>query len=222
MLTPFWRLTRVAAYTASLGVWLLHNLHFANMRLVTLIAAFGVPLTLAAQQPSMTGSAVPNGVARTFLSFGQPYGGWLLLAFDSIPASQYEFRPTPVQQSIGYIAQHLENANYELCSIFGAEKHSRVAKDALPDSVKAHWPKDTLIARVRASLQFCAVTIEKLSDAQLAEKMTFDTPSGPQTVLRARYLILLVTDLAEHYAQIAGYMRILGLVPPSALPPPPR
>jgi uncharacterized damage-inducible protein DinB len=30
---------------------------------------------------------------------------------------------------------------------------------------------------------------------------------------------LLITDLAEHYAQVASYMRQLGMVPPSALPP---
>ena len=140
------------------------------------------------------------------------------MAFDSIPASQYAFSPTPVQQSIGFIAQHLETANYGLCSIFGTDKHSMSAKDALPDTVKAHWPKDTLIARVRASLEFCATALRSLSDAQLSDKMTVSTPSGPQTVLRARYPILLVTDLAEHYAQLAGYMRILGPVPPSALP----
>ena len=197
-------------------------LSFANMRLATLIAAFCLPLALAAQQPAVNAGGAPNGVARTFFSFGQPYGGWLLLAFDSIPASQYAFSPTKVQQSIGHIAQHLEHANYGLCAIIGAEKHRESAKDSLPDSVKARWPKDTLIARVRASLEFCAATILKLSDAQLADTMTIETPSGPQTVLRARYLILLVTDLAEHYAQIAGYMRILGLVPPSALPPPRR
>lgn len=140
------------------------------------------------------------------------------MAFDSIPASQYGFRPTPVQQSIGFIAQHLETANYELCSTFGAEKHIKSAKDALPDTVKARWPKDTLTARVRRSLEFCAAQINRLSDAQLADTMTANTAVGPQTVLRARYLILLVTDLAEHYAQISGYMRILGMVPPSALP----
>jgi hypothetical protein len=86
----------------------------------------------------------------------------------------------------------------------------------LPDSVKAQWPKDTLIARVRASLEFCGAAIQRLSDAQLADTMMAATAAGPQKVLRARYPILLVTDLAEHYAQIAGYMRILGLVPPSA------
>jgi hypothetical protein len=30
----------------------------------------------------------------------------------------------------------------------------------------------------------------------------------------------LVTDLAEHYSQVSSYMRLMGLVPPSALPRP--
>lgn len=88
----------------------------------------------------------------------------------------------------GFIAQHLEDANYRLCSTFGAEKHVPSAKESLADTIKARWPKDTLIARARASLLFCAAAIEKLSDAQLADEFTVDTPTGPQTVLRARYL----------------------------------
>jgi uncharacterized damage-inducible protein DinB len=176
------------------------------------------PLFLSAQQAPRAAQSQPaNGVAQTFLSFGPPYGGWLLMAFDSIPASRYGFRPTPVQQSIGYIAQHLEDANYQLCSLFGEQKHVKSAKDSLADTIKAQWPKDSLIARVRASLMFCRDAIEKLTDAQLADELTVHTPSGPQTVLRARYPILLVTDLAEHYAQLASYMRIIGMVPPSAL-----
>ena len=191
-------------------------------RLITLLAAAGLPPTLGAQQLPPAGTGGPNGVARTFRSVGRPYGGRLHLAFDSIPASRYAFRPTPVQQSVGFIAQHLESANYELCSTFGRSKHITSAKDALPDTVKARWPKDTLIARLRGSLEFCATAVQRVSDAQLADTMTIDTPSGPQTVLRVRYLIQLVTDLAEHYAQVSGYMRMLGLVPPSALPSPRR
>ena len=131
-----------------------------------------------------------NGVARTFLNFGQPYGYWLLVAFDSIPASKYGFRPTPVQQSVGFIAQHLETANYGLCARIGGEQHAVSAKDSLPDSVKARWPKDTLIARLRASLEFCAAAIQRLSDAQLGDTITLNRPSGPVTVLRARYPML--------------------------------
>lgn len=189
------------------------------LRRLALIGFCCLPFTLSAQvvwrapDPSAT-----NGVARTFLSFGTPFGGWLLMALDSIPASQYGFRPTAAQQSIGQIAQHLEHANYGLCSTFGSDQHVMSAKDSLADSVKARWPKDTLVARVRASLLFCAAAVQKLTDAQLADQLTVDTPSGPQTVLRARYLMLLITDLAEHYSQLASYMRLLGLVPPSALP----
>ena len=197
----------------------------SSLMLTRILASVALccPLALSAQQlPPAAPTQAPSGVARTFLSFGPPYGGYLLMAFDSIPASQYGFRPTPVQQSIGFIAQHLEHANYGLCSQFGALKPVMSARDSLADTIKAQWPKDTLIARVRASLVFCRDAIERLSDAQLADEIIISTPSGPQTVLRVRYLILLVTDLAEHYSQLSSYMRLLGLVPPSALLRPTR
>jgi uncharacterized damage-inducible protein DinB len=187
-----------------------------------LVIALCVPLAVGAQQTAHTNSRESNGIARTFLSFGRPYGGWLLEAFDSIPASRYGFRPTPVQQSIGYIAQHLESANYGLCSQFGRQQHAMTARDSLPDTIKASWPKDTLITRIRASLEFCQQAIRQLTDSDLADSVEIATPNGPQPALRARYLMLLITDLAEHYSQLSGYMRLLGLVPPSALPPKPR
>lgn len=188
------------------------------MRRLALVTLLVVPFTLHAQGASPP--AAPNGVARTFLSFGTPFGGWIMLALDSIPEPAYAFRPTPAQQSIGFIAQHLEHANYALCSTFGTGAHAVTAKDSVADTLKARWPKDTLVARVRASLLFCRDEIMKLSDAQLADEMIDQTPEGPRTVRRARYLMLLITDLAEHYSQLASYMRLLGLVPPSARPRP--
>ena len=64
------------------------------------------------------------------------------------------------------------------------------------------------MARVEAALRFCDGTIEGL---------------GPlESPAVARFLIGLETDLAEHYSQVSAYMRLLGMVPPSALPPAPR
>jgi hypothetical protein len=40
-----------------------------------------------------------------------------------------------------------------------------------------------------------------------------------QSAALASNLLAFETDLAEHYSQIAVYMRLLGMVPPSALPP---
>lgn len=188
------------------------------------LLAFAVVLcaaSLSAQpRPASADQPASAGVAQTFRAFGRPYGSYLIAAFDSIPAAQYAFRPTPIQQSIGYIAQHLEDANYQLCSLFGDIRYVRTAKDSLADTVKARWPKDTLVARVRASLVFCGDAIGRLTDARLADTLQAGPSGATQPVLRVRYLILLVTDLAEHYAQLASYMRLLGLVPPTSLPPP--
>jgi hypothetical protein len=38
--------------------------------------------------------------------------------------------------------------------------------------------------------------------------------------VRARLAVVFVTDLVDHYSQIANYMRINGLVPPSSYPRP--
>ena len=166
-----------------------------------LAATLLVSTTTAAQSPRLPDT---TGVMPIFMRFADIYGGWLIAAFDSIPAARYGYSPTAVQRTVGNIAEHLETANYGLCERFGT-KHPRTAKDSLPESVKAQWPKDTLVARFAASLRFCDDAILRLGPL-----------NSPQT---ASTLIGFETDLAEHYSQLSVYMRILGLVPPSALPP---
>ena len=160
-----------------------------------------VPLML----PAVLAAQSPTAVAIQFARFADIFGGRLVAAFTAIPAAQYEYRPTPSQQTIGYIAQHLENANYGLCERLSDTKHVRTSKDSLADTIKARWPKDTLIARLDASLRFCGAAIERLG--------RLESPAVVSTLLGFE------TDLAEHYSQLAVYMRLLGLVPPSAIPP---
>ena len=185
------------------------------------IAALVFPIMLGGQQPRAEPS-VPNTITLSFKFFAARYGGWLATAFDSIPAGQYSYRPTPAQQSIGYIAQHLEGANYGLCERLGAMKHVTSARDSLPDAVKAAWPKDTLVARLRASLAFCDSALAQLTDANLDDPVPYGPSGSGITARPARSLLLFVTDLAEHYSQVATYMRLIGVIPPSALPPRPR
>jgi hypothetical protein len=164
---------------------------------------FPVPTALAAQTPATR--VPPDGVILSFARFADIFGSRLVAAFDSIPAARYDYRPTPAQQSIGYIAQHLEDANYGLCQRLGDLKHPRTAKDSLADTVKARWPKDTLVTRLKASLRFCDEVIERMP--------RLDSAAAASTLLGFE------TDLAEHYSQLSVYMRLLGMVPPSALPP---
>jgi len=173
------------------------------MRLRDLIVV--ASLLPAALSSQTTPRKTPDGVILEFARFADLFGDRLLTALDSIPANKYDYRPTPVQQTVGFIAQHLEAANYGLCERLGGPTHVKTPKDALPDTIKARWPKDTLIARLNASLRFCDDAIERLENLQ--------SPALASTLLG------IETDLGEHYSQIAVYMRLLGLVPPSALPP---
>ena len=157
-------------------------------------------------------------MVQTYRSFAEQYRVWLTMAFDSIPASKYNYHPTPAQRTIGDIAQHLENANYRLCAHFSGQQYHMSAKDSLSDSVKARWPKDTLVTRLKASLEYCDAALAQLSDGMLAEPLPLMGPNTTRTAPRVRFLLLYITDLTDHWSQIANYMRLNGLVPPSALP----
>ena len=161
-----------------------------------------VPSVLAGQSPPTP--ELPSAVMLRFVRFADIFGSRLVAAFDSIPGARYDYRPTPPQQTIGYIAQHLEDANYSLCERLGDLKHPRTPKDSMSDTVKARWPKDTLVARLDASLRFCDTAVERVR--------TLESPALVSS------LLAFETDLAEHYSQISTYMRLLGMVPPSALP----
>jgi hypothetical protein len=178
------------------------------------VAALVLPMALAAQQPTA------NPITQTFKASGTRYAGWLTAAFDSIPANKYGYKPTPVQQSIGYVAQHLENANYQLCSRFGGPAYVMTARDSLADTVKAQWPKDTLTARLKASFSYCDAAMAQVNDAKLVEDVPVGPPGSGRTAPRARFVLGYVTDLVDHWSQIANYMRLNGMVPPSAAPRP--
>jgi hypothetical protein len=171
-------------------------------RCTWIVSALLLPASVAAQLSVADSSRV--GVISAFENSTDIYGGWLIAAFDSIPAARYDYRPVPPQRTIGNIAQHLEQANYGLCGSFGNMTHPTTAKDSLPESIKERWPKDTLVARLKASFSFC--------DSALGRVRSLGT-------VTAIMLVAFETDLAEHYSQLSSYMRLLNMVPPSALKP---
>ena len=186
----------------------------------TAILALALPVSLFAQQPS--GQPPANPILTAFTGRINGLERNIAQAFDSIPERLFSYKPTPAQLSIGYIAQHLANDNYFFCEAYGDMKGSRPAEEtSTPDSVKATWPKDKLVASLKASFAFCQSAHAQLSDAKLAEQ--FEVTAGGQTrqVTRAARVLGHALDLADHYSQLANYMRLNGILPPTALPRPP-
>ena len=184
------------------------------------IMALAMPIGLAAQQQPPAGPPA-NPITAVFRGRTIALHRNLAQAFDSIPADKFAYKPTPAQQSIGFIAQHLANDNYFFCNNFGATKFTRPDKDATtPDSVKATWPKDTLVAKLKESFTFCEQAFAQLDDAKLADQITITFGNNSRTVTRAGMVLGHVVDMTDHYSQLANYMRLNGILPPTALPRP--
>ena len=184
------------------------------------ILALAVPVGLAAQQPS--GTPPVNPVTTVFRGRITALERNVAQAFDSIPESKFGYKPTPAQLTIGYIAQHVAADNYFFCNNFGDQKATVSQKDTeTPDSVRAKWPRDSLIAKLKASMAFCQTALGQLDDTKLADQITLPGPNGQtRQVTRAGMVLGHALDLADHYSQLANYMRLNGILPPTALPRP--
>jgi hypothetical protein len=187
---------------------------------VALLAVL-LPAGLAAQQPQ--GTPPVNPVITVFRNRILAQQRNIAQAFDSIPEAKFSYKPTPSQLTIGYIAQHLVSDNNLFCNNFGANKATVAPADtATADSIKAKWPKDQLVAKLKESFKFCEDAFAQLTDASLADQITVTFGQNTRTLTRASMVLGHAIDLADHYSQIANYMRLNNMVPPTALPRPPR
>jgi uncharacterized damage-inducible protein DinB len=186
------------------------------LRATVLLLAF--PIALSAQAaPAPT----TNPVLTAFQGRITALHRNLAAAFDSIPAAMYNYKPTAVQQTVGYVAQHLASDSYFFCSNFGAIKPTIPADESsTADTVKANWPKETLVAKMKASFAYCASAFSQLDDAKLGEAITVTFNGNSRQSTRVSMVLGHALDLGDHYSQVANYMRLNKLVPPTALPRP--
>ena len=184
------------------------------------LAALAIPFAAAtAQQPPA--APVTDPITAALRGRTMALQRNLAQAFDSIPANKFSYRPTPAQLTIGFVAQHLANDNYFFCEKFGDLKSTRAAADtATADSVKAAWPKDQLVAKLKESFAYCESAFAQLNDAKLAESVSMTFNGQTRNTTRAAMALGHALDMADHYSQIANYMRLNNMLPPTALPRP--
>lgn len=146
-------------------------------------------------------------VADALRSSAETNGRNLVAAAEVMPGDKYGYKPTPAQMSFGDVVGHLIQGNDFLCSkISGAAapKRAELAKGAA---------KAQLVARLRETFEFCQSTLATVDDSKLATKVQF---FGDQQVTRAKAMFVTAEDWADHYGQLANYLRLNGLLPPTA------
>lgn len=155
---------------------------------------------LASAQSSPAADAFRRNLARAERN--------IVASAQEMPADKYGYKPTPAQMSFGEVVLHVAQDNDEACGPIGNTKAPERAKLAPTDD------KDKLIARLRDSFAFCTQLATHLDDSDLGGSVSaFDNH-----FTRVGLMMERVDDWSDHYSQFAMYLRMNGLLPPTARP----
>jgi uncharacterized damage-inducible protein DinB len=133
--------------------------------------------------------------------------GFMMAAAAEMPADKYGFRPTADQWTFGKVVAHVVEGNNFVCGMMAGTPAPAGAKVTEASS------KEQLSGALKASFAYCATTLDGLKDSQMGDPIKF---FGGAPKPKARALLEIVGDLEDHYAQMAMYLRLNGMVPPSA------
>jgi uncharacterized damage-inducible protein DinB len=130
-------------------------------------------------------------------------------AFEEMPADKFGYKPTPEQMTFGHLAAHIVSSNYFFCSNVGDVPQPKT------EELKETDAKDKLVAAMKASFEFCHTALAKADDSKMSDNITwFDNKPRP----RAWAAVALASSWADHYGMAAMYLRLNGLLPPTAQP----
>ena len=130
-------------------------------------------------------------------------------AIEAMPADKFSYKPTPDQMSFAHLAVHIAESNNFLCAKAADVPAPKV------DGSKETDSKDQLLAAVKASYSFCSDALSKMDDSKLGDSVEL---FGGRQFPRAMAAMGLASGWADHYAAAAMYLRLNGVLPPSAQP----
>ena len=167
-----------------------------------------------AQQATPAASAAPDmsPVANPVSGFVKAgvarYEKNMVAAAEAMPAEKYVFKPSPEMNSFGHLIMHIAQSNITFCS--------KISGQAAPDAkITETDPKDKLVAALKDSFAYCTTALAKVDDSKLGEQFMF---FGNRPISRGGALVALGGSWTDHYATQAIYLRLNGILPPTAQP----
>jgi hypothetical protein len=178
----------------------------ALLALAASVAAQTTPATTPAQPAAQTGP-IKDPVSSTLRDILPGRQKNTIAAVEAMPVDKFNYKPSADQITFAHLVAHMVEANYVLCSNAASVPAPKV------EGVKDTDTKDKLVAGLKASFDFCADALSKMDDSKLGEMVG---GSGGQQLSRARYALGIASNWADHYAEAAMYLRLNGILPPTA------
>jgi DinB family protein len=174
--------------------------------------AIGQQSSGSASSPAAASSSAPpaapvaNPVTTVVKSQLTRYAKNMVAAAQSMPAEKYGFKPTPEMNTFGHLVTHIVESNNLLCS--------KLSGAARPEVKLAETEgKEKLVSALQASFEFCSTALANVDDSKLGEQIVF---FGNRPASRAAGLIGLSDGWNDHYGTEAIYLRLNGILPPTA------
>lgn len=168
-------------------------------RIVGLLLLFNASVLLAQQTKDPVTTVVREMLPRQQKN--------LVAAVEEMPADKFTYKPTEQQMTFAHLVLHITQSNTYLCSKIGDVPTPNA------DELKETDGKEKLVAALKESFEFCSSALAKFDDSKLGDPVDlYGGHRGP----RAFALFALTNDWADHYSGAAIYLRMNGLLPPTA------
>jgi len=126
-------------------------------------------------------------------------------AAEEMPEEDYSVQPAPATRTFGQIVGHIADNQYMWCSaVKGEKKESNIEKTATS--------KADLVAQLKKAVAYCDSVYASFHDSDAAAKI--NAFGRERTKLST--LDFYAGHIYEHYGNLATYLRMKGLVPPSS------
>jgi uncharacterized damage-inducible protein DinB len=132
----------------------------------------------------------------------------LLRSAEKMLEENYNSKPTDAVRSFGQVVGHLAGAQYLFCSIVLGEKNPD------PKIEQTKTSKAGLVAALKGAFTYCDKVYDRITDASVTEMIKL---FGGDTL---KLGVLAVNNMhnLEHYGNLATYMRLKNIVPPTSKP----
>jgi DinB superfamily len=169
--------------------------------LLAMLPAVGLAQTAAPPSAAPVSDALRQGLARSSKN--------MVAAAEAMPAEKYSFRPTPEQMTFAHLTLHIAESNNQFCS--------KISGVAAPESAKLAETdgKEKLVAAVKQSFEFCSSSLAKVDDGHLSDSIPL---FNNRPFSRAGVMFVLYGSWSDHYSAQSIYLRLNGVLPPTAQP----
>lgn len=143
-----------------------------------------------------------------------------LIVAEDIPEEKYSFRATPETRSVADLLRHIVSSNRFGLRVHAEEKRKSFEGFNFPqvmaefvEKEKALQTKKQIIDALQQEGEKWASFVEKLSEAELAERIAFPQPATPPTKSRFEMLLSQKEHEMHHRGQLMVLERMIGITP---------